>query len=395
MVLTSYHRVVALPGMRTLLLVTALARIPLAASGVTLTLHVVLGLHQGYGEAGAVAASTTIGMAVGGPLLGRMIDRRGLRSALLLSTVAAGVFWFTAPWLGYLGLLLLAFASGVLALPVMSISRQAMAALVPEQHRRPAFSLDSIITEFSYMVGPAAGVWLTTAFTSTTALLTVGTGMVLSGGWLYLFNPSMKSADAEQAEHVPVRTWLRGPMVAVLVIACAVVLIMAGCEVAIVAVLRRADQVNWSGLVIAVWCLASIMGGVVHGAMRRPVPLLVLSGLIAALTIPIGLATQWWTLCLILIPSGFLCAPSFASASDLVTRLAPESVRGMVMGVYQSAFTFGAAIGAPLIGFVMDNSAPGWGFVAAGGAGLLGTAIAVALGGRHLSPTQLSSSRSA
>ena len=60
------------------------------------------------------------------------------------------------------------------------------------------------------MVGPAGGVWLTTAFTTATAMMVVGAGMVLSGGWLYLFNPPVKSPDAGQAEHVPVRAWLRG-----------------------------------------------------------------------------------------------------------------------------------------------------------------------------------------
>src|SRR5689334_17794332 len=114
--------------MRTLFLVTGLARIPLAASGVTITLHVVLGLGRGYGEAGVVAAATTIGMALGGPLIGRLLDRRGLRQVVLVTTAATGVFWAFAPWLPFWGLIPLAFVAGVLALPVMSISRQAMAA---------------------------------------------------------------------------------------------------------------------------------------------------------------------------------------------------------------------------------------------------------------------------
>jgi MFS family permease len=100
-------------------------------------------------------------------------------------------------------------------------------------------------------------------------------------------------------------------------------------------------------------------------------------------------------LALALVPSGLLCAPTFASTSEAITRLAPESVRGTVMGVYQSAFTTGAAIGAPLIGYVMDNSAPAWGFVAAGAVGLLGTAVGMALGGNKLGLPQPSSSLSA
>jgi MFS family permease len=397
-VLTSYGRVTRLPGLRTLFLVTGLARIPLAASGVTITLHVVLGLGRGYGEAGAVAAATTIGMAVGGPLLGRLIDRSGLRRALLLCTVATGVFWGTAPWLPFWGLIVLALVGGLLSLPVMSIARQGMSALLPDDdsYRRPAFSLDSVLTEFSYMVGPAAGVFLTTAVSSTAAMLVVGAAMVITGCWLYVFDPPIKSGDAEQHEHVLVLSWLRGPMIAALVIAAAMVLIMAGSEVAIVALLREYGQVDWSGLVIAVWCLASVVGGIVHGAMRRPLPLVVLMTLVGVTMVPVGLlAGQWWLLALALVPNGLLCAPTFSSTSDAVTRLAPESVRGTVMGVYSSAYTIGAAIGAPLIGFVMDNSMPLWGFVAAGGVGLVGVALAVALGGRRLGRPQLSSSLSA
>jgi MFS family permease len=397
-VLTSYGRVARLPGVRTLFVVTGLARIPAAAAGVTITLHVVLGLGMGYGEAGAVAAATTIGMALGGPMLGRMIDRRGLRRTVLLSTCAAGVFWASIPWLPYWSLIVLSFVGGVLALPVMSIARQSMVALLPpdDSYRRPAFSLDSVLTELSYMIGPSTGVFLTTTFSSTTAMLTVGAASVLSGAWLYALDPPVKSEEAEQHAHVPLTSWLRGPMIAALVIAGAMVLIMAGSEVAIVAALRQTGQVGWSGLVIAVWCLASVVGGIVHGALPRPVPLVVLITLVGATMLPVGLITgQWWLLALALVPNGLLCAPTFSSTSDAVTRLSPESVRGTVMGVYSSAYTIGAAIGAPLIGVVMDNSSPAWGFAAAGGVGLLGTAVGIALGGRKLGRPQLSSSLSA
>ncbi|WP_433118270.1 hypothetical protein [Micromonospora sp. CA-246542] len=47
-----YRTALALPGLRSLLLVAVLARIPLTATGVTLTFHVVLDLDRGYGAAG-------------------------------------------------------------------------------------------------------------------------------------------------------------------------------------------------------------------------------------------------------------------------------------------------------------------------------------------------------
>src|SRR5689334_737994 len=97
MQLTPYRRVLAMPGMRPLMAVALLARIPVIAASVTLTLHVVLDLHRGYGAAGLVGASSTVGIALGSPLLGRFVDRRGMRPMLLLTTVAEAVFWALAP----------------------------------------------------------------------------------------------------------------------------------------------------------------------------------------------------------------------------------------------------------------------------------------------------------
>jgi predicted MFS family arabinose efflux permease len=53
------------------------------------------------------------------------------------------------------------------------------------------------------------------------------------------------------------------------------------------------------------------------------------------------------------------------------------------MGMQSSAFTLGAAAGAPLVGFVVDHSSPGWGFAAAGVGGVLVAAVAAYLIGRQ------------
>jgi len=50
----------------------------------------------------------------------------------------------------------------LLALPLFSVSRQSLAALVPEERRRTAYSLDSMSVEASFAVGPAVGVLVVT-----------------------------------------------------------------------------------------------------------------------------------------------------------------------------------------------------------------------------------------
>src|SRR5512138_1814109 len=122
--LEPYRQVLARPGVRPLLLVALLARVPPTAAGITLTLHVVLDLHRGYAAAGLVGAVATIGMAVGAPALGRFVDRRGLRPMLLVTTVAEVIFWAAAPVLSSPVLVVVAFVSGLLAMPVFSVVRQ-------------------------------------------------------------------------------------------------------------------------------------------------------------------------------------------------------------------------------------------------------------------------------
>ncbi|MFD0577116.1 hypothetical protein [Dactylosporangium darangshiense] len=103
--MTGYRQVLALPGMASLLGVSLLARTAITADVMALTMYIVLGLHMTYAAAGGVAAALTAGVALGGPLLGRMIDRRGLRTVLLATVVLQVVFWLSVPILPY-GILL-------------------------------------------------------------------------------------------------------------------------------------------------------------------------------------------------------------------------------------------------------------------------------------------------
>jgi predicted MFS family arabinose efflux permease len=377
--LDPYRRVLALPGVRALMLVALLVRAPVTAAGITLTLHVVLDLHRGYGAAGLVGAASTVGTALGGPLLGRLVDRRGLRVTLLLTTVAEAVFWALAPVLSYPALLVSAFLGGLLTLPVFSVVRQSIAALVTEADRRPAYALDSISTELSFMAGPTLAVLVVAQVSARAAMLAVGGAIVLGGLGLFALNPPTRGAhDASDEEgEVRRRDWLHPRFVALLLVGASTTVVLAGTDVAIVAVLRAAGQVPWTGLVLASWGAFSMLGGFVHGSVRRSLPPAALLGLLGLLTIPIGVGSGWWTLCLAIIPAGALCAPTLAATADGVSRLVPAAARGEAMGLHGSALTFGMAIGAPLSGTVIDASGPAWGFAVAGLVGALAAALAL------------------
>jgi predicted MFS family arabinose efflux permease len=299
---------------------------------------------------------------------------------LILTTVAEAIFWAASPVLPYPALLVAAAIGGLLTLPVFGVVRQSLAALVSEEQRRQAYALDSMSVEVSFMIGPALAVLMATTVSARATMLALGAGIVLSGIALYALNPPVRSEHEEHAS-VPRRQWLTGRMLTLLAIGSVSTLVLSGTDVAVVAALRAAGELPYTGLVLAVWAAYSLVGGFVYGTLHRAVPPLALVAALCAFTIPVGLASgQWWLLCLALLPAGALPAPTLAATADAVSRLAPPAVRGEAMGLYSSSITVGLALGAPLAGWVVDTSGrPGWGFAACGVAGLLVTALATTL----------------
>lgn len=166
-------------------------------------------------------------------------------------------------------------------------------------------------------------------------------------------------------------------LLAVLAVSLAATLVLGGTDVAVVAVLRASGEVGWTGLVLAMWAVASLVGGFAYGVVSRSFSPLALMAALSLGTIPVGLGgSHWWLLCLALVPAGALCAPTIAATADAVSRLAPAGVRGEAMGLHGSAVTVGIAVGAPLAGAVIDASAPLWGFAVTGVIGVL-VALAV------------------
>ncbi|MGV0110698.1 MFS transporter [Arthrobacter sp. CP30] len=398
-----YRDLLRIRSVRTLLIVGMIARFPHSAAGVLLTLHVVQTLDRGYAEAGAVAAVVTIGIAVGAPWRGRRIDSAGLRRALIPSVVAEAVIWSVAPHLPYPWLLVAALVGGLFTLPAFSVIRQALGVLVEGDRRRTAFTLDAISTEVVFMAGPAVGVVLATQVSTVLGLTLIGIATASAGMFLMWFNPPTRSEQLPDAATVPAAApsgvgeaaadligtrdtgaspgarasllrrgvrralpWLTFPLLIVMVVAAGAGLVLSGTEVGIVAALELSGDEGELGLVFVAWCAASVMGGLLYGALHRPVPPSLLLLGMALLTLPLAFADSTLELALLSIPAGLLCAPVLSAASEKVADLVAEDRRGEAMGWYGSALTSGVALGAPVAGLLIDATGPWGGFIAVG-----------------------------
>ncbi|MFD4266354.1 MFS transporter [Rhodococcus sp. NPDC058481] len=376
---------------RRLILVGMVARLPHSAAGLILTLHVVQTLGRGYAAAGLAAAALTIGIAVGSPWRGRLIDRIGLRKTLLPSVIAEGVLWPIAAFVPYEALIVVAFVGGAFALPIFTVVRQSISVLVGDADRRTAYALDSIGTELVFIVGPATGIFLGTHFSTRLTLIAIGASVVVAGVFLMWFNPPTRTEPAAipaGAETVAVAPavddataaalsaaarpgWLTAATVGVFAASAGATLILAGTDVGILAALRANGEVQALGIVFFFWCASSIVGGLVYGAMHRPVSPALLLFLLGLFTLPMAFATSTFTLAALAIPAGLFCAPVMAATGEAIADLVPEDRRGEAMGWQGTSFTLGGAVGSPLAGAMVDRAGPWAGFAAVAAVGMV------------------------
>src|ERR1700733_9299728 len=175
------HSIASSAGLRRLFATSILARLPLEMLSIGLLVHT-QHLTGSFAAAGVVTGVYAIALGVGGPLLGRLVARRGRTSVLLPSgTVAAarlitiGVQPVGAPLA-----LLVALAAGIgLSEPPIGacLRAQLPAVLSDPSAVRAAYALEASVVELTFIFGPPLALCVG-ALWSTGAALAAG-GVVL------------------------------------------------------------------------------------------------------------------------------------------------------------------------------------------------------------------------
>jgi predicted MFS family arabinose efflux permease len=169
--------------------------------------------------------------------------------------------------------------------------------------------------------------------------------------------------------------WLTPRLLCVLVTTIGVTMAVVGLEVAAIGTLQGLGQLQWSWIFLIVCGAASIIGGFVYGALRRPPGAAVVTVGLGLAVMPMGFANHWLWLCVLAVPANFLVAPALSATAAEVSRLVPEGSRGVAMGAYASALMIGNVVGSLAAGVTLD----GFGSVAAFAAvGAAAAAIAAA-----------------
>lgn len=374
---SAYSDLWALPGVRQAVILGALGKAPWFGATFVLTLHVVRELGYSYASAGILTAVFTLATAIASPVRGRLLDRIGLRRTLLPSLLILPPAFLAAPFLSYAWLLIAMAVVGLMAVPWFSLTRQMVLSAAPLERRRAAVSLDAVVTEIAFIVGPTVGIVAATAWhtgwtLTAMALLSVSAAFLLA--WR---NPPLMAEDSQaptgRAGARPgARAWLNGPVLMTFLGAVAVTFILGGTDLAIVAASRAMNADAWLAVILGLWGAGSLLGGLLYGVIhQRTLGITALLIGLAVTTVAGAFGTTPALLAALMALAGLFCAPALAALTERLGDQVPEAHRGEAFGWSGTCSTVGNAMAPPLVGGLMDSF--GWqaGFVAAGIVGIL------------------------
>jgi MFS family permease len=392
-----YARILRTPGVAVIVFATLIGRMPIGISGLAILLFV-REVTGSFASAGLCAGALALGSALGAPLQGRLIDRRGVHTLLPLAGVhAAGLLAVLAAGEAGAGTAVLAGASllaGAATPPVSSVLRSRWPYLLAEQPQLipGAFALDSVMIELIFVTGPLVTTLVVATVGAQYALVVSAAcavaGVLLLLGGLRGRPGPQRTADGSRALGLGA---LAAPGLRTLVLASVPVGFTLGTiEVVLPAFSAEEGARELAGVLLAVWSCASGVGGLAWGVLGTRVPLieahLRFAWLLPLAVAPLLLAGSPVSMAPLAILAGLPIAPLIASRNQLVERVAPAGTSTEAFTWPLTALVAGVAVGAATAGSVIEASSWAGGVVVAIAVGLVGAAVVVARRGTLASP---------
>jgi MFS family permease len=369
-----YLSVLRAPVVLRLLSGTLVGRLPagMTVVAIALALH---GAGASYAQIGLTSAAYAVSAAVGGPVLGRTVDRLGQPRVLLASALVAATGYVLLA-LGP-GSAILAIAGAALAGAFMPPLEPCLRALWPdivdEEQLETAYALDSASQQVLYVAGPLlvagiaalgsarAALWLAAG------LGLVGTLVVATSGPARAWRPAPRPAASTDttAEGTGRHHWLgplRSPGLVLLLLAFAGTgWSVGGQNILFVAYAQEHHGIpGGAGLLLALAALSGLLGALAYGAVRWKAPTATRTWAMAA-----GMAVCYLPLLAVPGPlgmsgaaalSGLGLAPLLAAAFVLIAELAPAGTTTEAFAWLVTVFSTGNALGSAASGAVVGGS---------------------------------------
>jgi MFS family permease len=363
-----YLNILRTPHVTRLFAASLLARLPMGINGLAIVLMVKAETGS-FGTAGAAAGALALGTGLCAPLTARLIDALGSRMLMVLAAIcSAGLLAVVA--LAHSAapssaLVAAAFVAGGAFPPTSSVLRAQYPRLFGGRPEllQGAFALDSVLTESIFTVAPLLTAALVVLFEPAAAILVSAAAVLCGTAALVSALPPGAGDAAPRADRSGGLGALAVPGIRTLVASMLPVGFAFGSlEVALPAFADHEGRPELAGVLVALWALGSVAGGLAYGARPRRGTLsgthLRIAVLLPLSFLPLALASSPAVMALLVIPAGVLIAPLIATRNELAGEVAPAGARTEAYTWPLTALVGGIALGAAAAGAIAD--AAGW-----------------------------------
>jgi len=347
-----------------------IARMPISMVGIGILMYVETA-RGNYTLAGSVSALGAIAAAAGGPITSRLTDRFGQHRILpwqiVIVVSAAVALILTIPSdLPAIWIFVFAIISGFCSPSIGALVRARWTALlVSGPVLITAFSVESMIDEIIFVIGPSIA-----AFTSVNihpaAPQSIAVVFLLVGGiWLISMRDTEPPINLHQVKHGKPVVFKNGLLWLVFVHFLAGVF-FGSIETTMIAFSDFAGVPVAAGFLLALWSIGSLIGGIYYGASDFKLPLpnqLVLISLILippAAVVPFVDSLFW--LGVVAVIAGFGIAPLLISAASIAQQRAGAGRTTEAIASMYSGIAVGFAFAAASAGWLIDNHGTSWAF---------------------------------
>lgn len=391
-----YGPLLRTPGALAFSAAALVGRLPIAMLGIG-TVLLVVDRRGSYALAGLVSAAYAAGVAVLGPGLSRLVDRRGQRRVLpwALALSAAGVVGLVVAAGTDAPLPVLLACAAVMSASSSQLGSCARARWSAALAARPAevsraYAWEAVVDEVVFVLGPLLVVLcaLLDPALGLLAALGLGTAGTLAFLALRATEPPVQVGPPGVTSNALRSAGLRTLTLSMLCVG----VLFGTVEVSMVAFSEERGSAAGGGLLLALVAGGSAVAGLVYGALhwrasaRRRY--LVGTGLLAVGLLPLLLApTVLWMAPAALL-AGFAISPTLIVAFGLVEELVPVSARTEGFSWLNSGLGVGVAGGFALSGAVAESAGARVALLVAVAGALAAGGVAL-LGRRTLLPAQV------
>jgi MFS family permease len=382
LLLTSYREVIrhshALPtfgfGM--------VGRIPVAMNTVALV-FLISSVRDSFLLAGVASSFYTLCGAIVGPRIGRLADRYGTRVVLLPITFVnalsiVGVVFFSSRTVALL--LLFSALSGATMPSFGSYTRTRWSRTIKDKRELGvALSLESVLDETAFVVGPALAGFLFALYGSDSPLLAGIFFTIIGGAGLAItsFDHANKDGERQQLGGLFKIQYVKSLLASLIALG----MLFGSNYVVILAVAKESGRAADGGLWVGLYPIGSTVAGLVYGLIhwksRNATRYSLALAFMTLSTSAILFFQNIETIVFFIILSGIGIAPALIAANAHLKELVPLNRLNEAFSLLGASLSIGITLGSTLSGMLVDRFG-GWnGFYFMSAATLLATLLSL------------------